>query len=69
MVGMSQAVDLVRCYMSLWGWSDGGDPGSVKQDANDIVVACHGDKTWHADVELACVALTCLMRHTKMTPS
>ena len=54
---MHTSLDLVRCLMTSWGWSDGGDPGSVKRDARNKVIARHGDATWATDVESACVRL------------
>ena len=66
---MTSSLDLVKRYMSSWGWSDGGAPGSVKRDANKNTVAFHGDMTWQADVELACVALMSLANAPKTTLS
>jgi hypothetical protein len=62
---MSTTLDEVRSYMSFWGWSDGGNPGSTKRDAANNVIARHGDDTWMADVELACVTLMRLVNHTE----
>ena len=64
---MSEALDLVKCTMALWGWSDGGEPGSVKRDESNEVIALHGDRIWQADVELASVALMCLMPSAEAT--
>lgn len=47
----------VKSYMSWWGWSDGGNPGSVKRDADNKIIAHHGDMTWIVDVERACDTL------------
>ena len=58
---MSKSLDLVKCYMSYWGWSAGGEPGSVKRDADNKVIARHGDSMWKDDIELTCIALTHLM--------
>lgn len=43
----------VQSWMRFWGWSAGGEPGSIKRDANGAVIARHGDQTWKADVERA----------------
>jgi hypothetical protein len=44
-------LDGVKSWMSFIGWTDGGSPGSVKRDANNKVVAHHGDATWIEDVQ------------------
>lgn len=44
----------VKSYMQWWGWTNGGNPGSVKQDLNGKTIAHHGDMTWIEDVEKAC---------------
>jgi hypothetical protein len=44
----------VQSWMNWWGWSDGGNPGSVKRDAEGNVTARHGDAQWQRDVEYAC---------------
>jgi len=54
---MSTTLDEVRSYMSFFGWSDGGNPGSVKRDVNNKIIAFYQDATWMADVERACVTL------------
>jgi hypothetical protein len=47
----------VKSYMEWWGWTHGGEPGSVKRDASGEVTARHGDAQWIADVEKACATL------------
>jgi hypothetical protein len=47
------SVEKVKSWMNFWGWSDGGNPGSVKKDAMGNVVARHGDATWLNDVNLS----------------
>jgi hypothetical protein len=47
----------VKSYMNFWGWTNSGSPGSVKLDADEKVIAHHGDATWLADVERACDTL------------
>jgi hypothetical protein len=66
---MSTALDLVKSYMSLWGWSDAGNPGSVKRDADNKIIARHGDAVWIADVQLACASLIRLADRSKAPPS
>jgi hypothetical protein len=66
---MIKSLDLVKSYMSCCGWSDGGNPGSVKRDINDGIVARRGDSTWIADVEAACVALMRVVSKTETTLS
>lgn len=44
----------VQGWMSFFGWTDGGGPGSVKMDACNVQVASHGDARWQQDVEYAC---------------
>ncbi len=51
------ALDDVKSYMEFWGWSNGGEPGSVKRDADGQVIARHGGAQWIADVERACATL------------
>lgn len=50
-------LDDVKSYMEFWGWKNGGNPGSVKLDADDKVIAIHGGATWISDVEEACQIL------------
>lgn len=50
------ALDEIKKWMEFYGWKNGGNPGSVKMDANDKVCAIHGDATWIKDVEEACAA-------------
>jgi hypothetical protein len=47
----------VQSYMQWWGWTNGGNPGSEKRDAEGNVIARHGDSEWKADVEKACKTL------------
>ena len=51
------ALDDVKSYMDFWGWTDGGNPGSVKYDAERRVIARYGGSQWIADVERACETL------------
>lgn len=44
----------VKSWMQFWGWTDGGNPHSVKHDADGKVIAKHGDATWIRDVQDAC---------------
>lgn len=44
----------VQGWMIFYGWTDGGGPGSVKMDANNMQVASHGDARWQRDVEYCC---------------
>ena len=44
----------VKSYMEFWGWTNGGNPGSVKHDLEKQIIAHHGDATWIADVDKAC---------------
>lgn len=44
----------VKSYMEFWGWTNGGNPGSVKQDLQGKTIAVHGDATWIDDVQKAC---------------
>jgi len=50
-------LDDVKGYMEFWGWTNGGNPGSVKKDSRGRVIAIHGDPNWAADVENACATL------------
>lgn len=43
----------IKRWMSFYGWSDGGNPGSTKLDADGNTVAHHGDATWIGDVQRA----------------
>lgn len=47
----------VKSYMNFWGWTNSGGPGSSKLDADGRAIAYHGDATWVADVEKACVTI------------
>ena len=47
----------VKSYMEFWGWTSGGAPGSVKQDAGGGIIARHGDAVWIEDVQKACDTL------------
>lgn len=44
----------VKSYMEFWGWTNGGNPGSVKHGVDGKIIACHGDMTWIEDVQKAC---------------
>ena len=46
--------------MSSLGWSDGGNPASVKRDASDKVIAHYHDDVWIDDIERAC-EMMCLL--------
>jgi hypothetical protein len=46
--------------MSFLGWSDGGNPGSVKRDASDKVIAHYHDDASIDDIERAC-EMMCLL--------
>lgn len=46
----------VKSWMSWYGWTDKGNPGSVKKDADGHIIARHGDAVWIADVEEAIAA-------------
>ena len=50
---MLNGTDGVKSWMTWWGWTNGGAPGSARLDAYGGIIARHGDKTWQADVELA----------------
>lgn len=43
----------VMSWMSFWGWTNGGQPGSVKVNADGKTIAVHGDGVWSADVTSA----------------
>lgn len=43
----------VRSYLSFWGWTDYGNQGSIKLDADQNIIARHGDAQWIADVDKA----------------
>lgn len=47
-------LDGVKSWMSFEGWTDGGNPGSVKKDQHGNIIARHGDATWVTDVEACC---------------
>jgi hypothetical protein len=51
------ALDEVKSYMEFWGWSNGGGPGSVKRDADGMIIAEHGGAEWIKDVDEACAVL------------
>lgn len=46
----------VKSWMQFWGWTNGGNPGSVKKDVDGKTIAVHGDATWIDDVQEACDA-------------
>jgi hypothetical protein len=58
---MATTLDEVRSYMGSLGWSDGGNPGSVKRNADNQVIAHYHDDTWIADVERASAELMRLL--------
>ena len=43
---MTTTLDEVRSFMSYLGWSDGGNPGSVKRDAGGNLIAHYHDDAW-----------------------
>lgn len=43
----------VKSWMTWWGWTHGGSPGSVRLDVDRFVIARHGDQIWQADVQAA----------------
>jgi hypothetical protein len=43
----------VKSWMSFWGWTNDGGPGAMKFDADNKIIAYHGDAMWVADVEEA----------------
>lgn len=47
------AIKEVKGYMSFWGWTNQGGPGAMKFDADNKIIAHHGDAMWVADVEKA----------------
>lgn len=51
---MNSALKEVKSWMGFMGWTDGGQPGSIKKDAAGQRIAGHGDSTWITDVEDAC---------------
>lgn len=50
---MSANLREIKSYMTFWGWTNSGGPGAMKFDADDKIIAHHGDATWVADVEKA----------------
>lgn len=56
----------VKSYMEFWGWTNGGNPGSLKQE-HGKTIAHHGDQTWVADVEKACDTLKRLADRASVT--
>lgn len=52
---MSVLTDIQK-WMTFFGWSNGGNPGSAKRDTEGNIIARHGDATWIADVEEACAS-------------
>lgn len=51
-------LDEVKSYMRWYGWTDGGNPGSVKVNSDTSkIIARYGDETWIADVGRACATL------------
>jgi len=63
---MPTTLDEVRSFMSFFGWSDGGNPGSVKRDAGGNVIAHYHDGAWIEDIERAC-AMMCLLHRIEST--
>lgn len=51
------SVRSVKSWMSWYGWTRGGEPGSQKLNHRDWPIARHGDPVWEADVERAVVAV------------
>jgi hypothetical protein len=51
------ALNDVKSYMEFWGWTNGGNPGSIKHDVEKKIVAYYGDATWIDDVQRACDTL------------
>jgi hypothetical protein len=47
-------LDEVKKWMTFFGWTDGGAPGSVKRDAGGRQVTAHGTSEWIKDMEDAC---------------
>lgn len=47
-------LDEIKRWMTFIGWTDGGNPGSVKKDAHGMTIAAHGDATWIEDVQDCC---------------
>jgi len=45
----------VKSWMTFYGWTLGGGPGSVKHDADGKVIAAHGDSVWNSDVNMALI--------------
>ena len=48
-----KVLDEVQSWMNFMGWSDGGNPGSVKRGDTSQIIARHGDSVWIADVQEA----------------
>jgi len=44
-------LDDVKKWMNFFGWTDGGQPGSVKKNDVGKIIAHHGDATWIEDVQ------------------
>ena len=57
----------VKSYMNFWGWTDQGNPGSVKKDVDGKVIAHHGDATWISDVDRACDIIKRLADRASLT--
>lgn len=43
----------VKRWMTFFGWTNEGGPGSVKRDADDRIVARFQDATWCVDLDEA----------------
>lgn len=48
-------LDRVKSWMSFFGWTANGGPGSVLLGANGELVAVHGSAKWERDVMAACI--------------
>ena len=48
-------LDRVKSWMSFFGWTNEGGPGSVLRTGDGTLVAVHGSAKWERDVMSACV--------------
>lgn len=48
-------LDRVKAWMSFFGWTNDGGPGSVLLGANGELVAVYGSAKWERDVMAACL--------------
>lgn len=46
----TKKLDAVMRWMTYFGWTDGGAPGSVKRDVDGKVIGRHNDYIWDQDV-------------------